>query len=340
MSVRKYVVLLCAALMIGATACSDGTTSPKALASAPRTPAREVIPGTEANIVESWSLSGDAAVGNIVNLNFTLTNVGTGDYVPQYIFLGETRPRGAFAEMVLPVGFKRLLPVSTPGVDNPYIVCEAYRGTHGGLTQANYSDICRAWWYGPIAAGASLTAVIPVKLQAEGDFTTWGGAMVYPTDPWNTGTPTYLNNNLWMPFAVHVNPAPPKVGTVGGLPDLQAGGKASTGSPAAGSSFYLLMTAKNSGKVDAETPSFTATVPTGLSVTSATIDFGSCTVVAQRVTCTSTHPVFVGMTMTAAIYLDAPTNAPGTYVTSGIWADGNGESSLTNNTSTVTVIVK
>jgi uncharacterized repeat protein (TIGR01451 family) len=240
---------------------------------------------------------------------------------------------------VLPVGFKRQVPAMNIAVDNPYIQCEAYRGTHGGLTQALYSDACRIWYFGPIAAGASLSAVIPVKLQAEGDFTPWGGAQVYPADPSGAGPMTYLNNNLWMSFNVHVNPAPAKVGTTGGLPDLQAGAKASTSSPAAGSAFYLLMTARNSGKVDAENPSFTATVPEGLTITSALFDFGSCTVVGQLVTCTSAHPVSVGSTVTAAINLNAPIT-PGSFTTAGTWADSNGESSLTNNTSTASVIVK
>jgi uncharacterized repeat protein (TIGR01451 family) len=181
--------------------------------------------------------------------------------------------------------------------------------------------------------------VIPVKLQAEGDMTPWGGAEVYPADPFGAGPMTYLNNNVWMSFNVHVNPAPPKVGTVGGLPDLQAGARASTSSPAAGSAFTLLMTAKNSGKVGAENPAFTAMVPAGVTVSDATFDFGVCTVVGQLVTCTSARPVNVGTTATAAISLIAPLT-PGSFTTSGVWADSNGESSLTNNTSTATIIVK
>jgi hypothetical protein len=342
MSRSSSSVVLAATLLVSLAACDDSATSPIRPATAtPPSAAHELIPGTSANIVESWSVSGDLVAGGIANLNFTLTNTGSGDYTPTAKYFGETRPRIAFAEVVIPVGMKRQVPTGVNGVSNPYILCEAYRGTHGGLTQAFYSDVCRIWYYGALPAGASITATLPVKLQGQGDFTPWGGAEVYPADPWGSGAMTYLNGNLWLKTDVHVNPAPPKTTATGpATAELAAGGKASTGSPAAGSSFYMLLTARNTGKIDADNPSITATVPAGVTITSAAFDYGSCTVTGQLVACSSTHPVFPGMTYNLAIYADAPTGAPGTYITTGTWATTSPEASLTNNTSTVSVLVK
>lgn len=339
---KSLPAVFTAVMMLSLAACDDSATNPIRPTTATPAPAsREVIPNTSANIVESWSVTGDLVVGGIANLNFTLTNTGTGDFTPTATYFGETRPRIAFAEVVIPVGMKRQIPTMVAGVSNPYILCEAYRGTHGGLTQQFYSDVCRVWYYGALPAGASITATLPVKLQAEGDFTPWGGAEVYPADPFGAGAMTYLNGNLWLKTDVHVNPAPPKTTATGpATADLAAGGKASTGSPAAGSNFYVLLTAKNSGKVDAENPSISATVPAGLAITGAQLDYGTCTVTGQLVTCSSPHPVFPGMTFNLAIYANAPTGAAGTYTTTGTWATTSPEPNLTNNTSTVSIIVK
>lgn len=225
--------------------------------------------------------------------------------------------------------------------DNPLILCEAYRGTHGGLTQAFYSDVCRVWYYGTIPAGGSITATIPVKIVGGvGDFTTWGGAEIYPTDAWGAGPLVPLNNNQWLPLTVHSVAPPPKVATGGsGLPDLQATAKASTGSPAVGSWFYLLFTVRNSGKVDATDTQFTATLPAGLVPASAYFEFGDCTVTGQTVSCVSSRPVSSSLAQSVQIDLVAPATL-GTYSATGTFANSNGDSNPGNNSATVAISIK
>ncbi len=300
--------------------------------------------GPAYDIRESYTVSGDLIAGNIVNLNFTLTNVGTDDFVPTHLALGETRPRAAFGELVLPPGLKRQQPPVNAATDNPLIVCEAYRGTHGGLTQAFYNDICRMWFYGSIPAGGSVSAVLPVKLVGgAGDFTTWGGAETYPTDQWGSGPLVLLNGGQWMSLTFHVNPVPPKIvtggGTGAGLPDLQVTTKASTGSPAAGSFFYMLYTVKNSGKVDATDATFTAILPDGLTSAGASWEFGGCTIDGSTVSCTPGRPISSSLAQTVQLSFFAPLT-PGTFSVTGVVADSNGDSNLANNSGTVSVTIK
>lgn len=290
--------------------------------------------GAGVNVQESITVTGNLTAGGIANINLTLTNIGSEDFVPT---APSTRPAAAFAEIVIPTGLKRQVPASNTATDNPLIICEAYRGTHGGLTQSAYSDICRVWFYGPIAAGAAVTAVIPAKSSGAGDFTTWAGAALFdPFPTWGVA----LNNGFWLPKTFHIDPQPPKVVTGGATaPDLQAGVKASTGSPAAGSDFWVLFTARNSSKIDALGATFTAVVPEGLTVTFATFEYGDCSVAGNTVSCWSLRPITSSLAQSVQIFLTAPTT-PGSFSVAGTFADTNGDSSLANNTATVGISIK
>ena len=124
-----------------------------------------------------------------------------------------------------------------------------------------------------------------------------------------------------------------------GSPDLQAGAKSSTGSPAPGSTFTLTFTARNVGKVDAENPVFTATLPAGMTALATTYDFGSCTVSGALVSCTTTHPVVPGATAVATVTLAAPSVA-GAYSTTSAWSTSNGDANPSDNSAAISVTVK
>lgn len=338
--------LAVAVFAVSAAACHDGQDLPTESAAAPR-PSLEIVPGTAADIQESLTFSGDPVVGASINLQFNLTNAGTQDFVPTGLYFGEVRPRAAFAEVVIPAGFKRQVPAANLQTDNPVILCEAYRGTHGGLSQSLFSDACRIWFYGPIPAGATVTATIPVKLLAEGDFSPWGGAEVYSVQ--QSGPMTLLNGGNWISTPIHVSPPPPKVGGGGGgggggavgtaLPDLQAGVRASTGSPAVGAAFSVQMIAKNIGKADALNPGFSATIPAGTTITAVGYDWGSCSVSGQVVTCVGDRSLPAGGAATVTLSLAAP-GLPGGVTIGGTFTADNPEISLTNNAASVTVTVK
>jgi uncharacterized repeat protein (TIGR01451 family) len=276
------------------------------------------------NILTTYTVTGDLYVGNVVTLNLTITNVGT-----------EDDPYGAFGWLILPKNVKR---TNTPVGGNPNVLCEAYRGHQGGLSQAIYDDFCRVWYAGPIPAGGSLTLAFPVKLLAEGVYNTQAEM--------SWGVPDaggYYPNIVRLSQDLIVAPAPPKTSGGGGtgsdLPDLQATAKASTGSPTVGSAYSYIFNVKNSGKVQANNIVFTATVPAGVTVASM-LDGQSntCTLVDRLVTCGITYLV-PGQTGGITLGVQAPTT-PGIVTMTGAFTAAEGDSNLTNNAATVSVTVK
>lgn len=325
--VWSSAALLGALLVVG---CGGTPTGPTGAGAAGRSLAqsagaeRVAATTTGFNILTTYTVTGDLNAGNVVTLNLTLTNIGT-----------EDDPYGAFGWLILPKNLKR---TNTPVGGNPNVLCEAYRGHQGGLSQAVYDDFCRVWYTGPIAAGSSLTLAFPVKLLAEGVFNTQAEM--------SWGVPDaqgYYPNIVRLSQDLVVAAALPKTsgggGTGGELPDLQATAKASTGSPAVGAAYSYLFSVKNSGKVQANSIVFTATVPAGLTVTSM-LDGGSntCTLVDRTVTCGLAY-LLSGQTGGITLGVVAPAT-PGIVTMTGAFTAAEGDSNLTNNAATVSVTVK
>lgn len=335
----RTVALTCAAALatVVLAGCSAAPTAPSSssraasasLATETTSPSsvRAITAGNGFEVQTSFSVAGDLYAGNVVTLNLTVTNIS-----------GVDDPYGTFGWLLLSNQVKR---TQTPTTANPRVLCEAYRGHQGGLTQAVYDDFCRVWFTGPIAAGQSLNLAFPIKLLSQG---TWN---VVAENSW--GVPDaagYYPNIVRLPLDLVVGPAPPKVGgggggTTSGLPDLQAGGKASTGSPAAGSAFSYLFTVKNAGKAIGNAIPFTATLPPGLTFVSANDDgAGTCVFGADRTLACSVDYILVGQARSVQINVLAPSTAGPLSVTGTFGSPVEGDSNPANNSSTVNVTVK
>lgn len=336
----RRVVWSCAAALATAvlTGCSAAPTAPS-----PSTPANDLRASTETTsassaraitagagfeVQTSFTVAGDLYVGNVATLNLTVTNIS-----------GVDDPYGTFGWILLSNQVKR---TQTPTTTNPKVLCEAYRGHQGGLTQAVYDDFCRVWFTGPIAAGQSVNLAFPIKLLSVG---TWS---VVAETSW--GVPDaqgYYPNIVRLPLDLVVGPAPPKVGgggggtTTSGLPDLQAGVKASTGAPAAGSAFSYLFTVKNSGKAIGNAIPFTAALPSGVTFVSAYDDgAGTCVLGADRTLACTVDYLLIGQTRSVQINVLAPMTAGAFSVTGTFGAPVEGDSNLSNNSATASVSVK
>lgn len=332
----RTVALTCAAALatVVLTGCSAAPTAPTSsttaasasLATETTTASnvRAITAGNGFELQTSFTVAGDLYVGNVVTLNLTVTNIS-----------GVDDPYGTFGWLLLSNQVKR---TQTPTTANPKVLCEAYRGHQGGLTQAVYDDFCRVWFTGPIAAGQSLNLAFPIKLLSQG---TWN---VVAENSW--GVPDaqgYYPNIVRLPLDLVVGPAPPKVGGGGtsGLPDLLASVKASTGSPAAGSAFSYLFTVKNSGKSIGNAIPFTTVLPAGLTFVSANDDgAGTCVFGADRTLACTVDYLLVGQTRSVQVNVLAPTTAGAVTVTGTFGAPVEGDSNLANNSATTTVTVK
>lgn len=173
-------------------------------------------------LATSYTITGNLAVGNVATLNLTLTNTSTVD-----------DPYGGFGWMLLPTTIKR---TNTPVGGNPMVLCEAYRGHQGGLTQAVYDDFSHVWVTGPIPASGSITLAFPVKLLVEGDTDTvtemsWGepGPRRATTRTSSTSHARSTSTRRRRRSAAAAVAAVPRVAAAA-LPDLQTSVKASTSS--------------------------------------------------------------------------------------------------------------
>lgn len=300
--------------------------------------AAAVTTSAHATTVYPWTIStsativGDLAVGNVATLNVTLTNTSTVD-----------DPYGSFGWILLPKTVKR---TNTPAGPDPLVLCEAYRGHQGGLTQAVYDDFCRVWMTGPIPAGGSITLAFPVKLLVEGD------TDIVTEMSWGEPTAGLYPNIVRIPVPFHINPAPPKVGGGGGgggtggtaLPDLQTSVKASTGTPRPGVGFNVLFTTKNAGKADAPVVSFVGEVAAGLTVPFApTMDGWECTIAPNAATGGTTvtcpgGPTTVGTSHGVQIFVNG---APaGAYAFRGTFTSSIGDANPADDSAALTVTVK
>lgn len=279
------------------------------------------------NIETTFTVSGPLVVGIVVNLELRATNTGT-----------EAYPYNVTGQMWLTDAVKRTnVPLD--------ILCEAYRGTHGGSTV--YRDYCRTTLIGPIAPGASVAMVLPIKVITAGDTNTIGETT--SGEPWSAPgiIGVYYPNLVRINLPLHIDPAPAPVGGgggggggatggTGGTPDLSAGGKASTGSPAAGSAFSETFSVKNTGKAAATGVTFSAVVPAGVTVSGA--QGGTCAVTGGLVSC-ALADLGAGSSASVQVNLVAPTTL-GAYATTGSFASTNGDSNPANNAATVSVTVK
>lgn len=317
-------------------ACSTAPTAPSAAASASgaASPAIEPAGPTSAganlvaypySIRTAYTVTGTQTVGSVVTLHLTLTNTS-----------GVDDPYGGFGWILLSNQLKR---TNTPVGGNPKVLCEAYRGHQGGLTQAVYDDFCRVWVTGPIAAGQSIDLAFPVKLLSEGTWPTvaemtWG-------QPDAQG---YYPNLVRLTQDIAVAPAPPKVGGGGGgttssTPDIQATVKTSSGSTAVGGTVLLFPGAKNSGKVIANNVPVTTTVPAGLSIAYA-YDAGGqpCAVNGNIVTCTIAY-LLSGQSIDVTVAVTG--TAPGSFtIPFAVGAPTEGDSNLSNNATSTSITVK
>lgn len=307
---------------------SSSATSVASLSSETASGARVqgITAGNGFEVQTSFTVAGDLYAGNVVTLNLTVTNIS-----------GVDDPYGTFGWLLLSNQVKR---TQTPTTTNPKVLCEAYRGHQGGLTQAVYDDFCRVWFTGPIAAGQSINLAFPIKLLSQG---TWN---VVAENSW--GVPDaqgYYPNIVRLPLDLVVGPAPPKVGggggTTSGLPDLQAGVKASTGSPTPGSTFSYLFTVKNAGKAIGNAIPFTAPLPAGVTFVSAYDDgAGTCVFGADRALSCVVDYLLVGQTRSVQINVLAPVSTGTFSVTGTFGAPVEGDSNLANNSATASVTVK
>lgn len=339
---KRNLLWTCAAALTAtlSSACSSPMTNPSPSA-APVAAAEAVTTASKAGtgntragalatafeIKPTFTVTGNAYVGNVVTLNLTLTNIS-----------GVDDPYGGFGWILLSNQVKR---TQTPTTANPKVLCEAYRGHQGGLTQAVYDDFCRVWVTGPIAAGQSITLAFPVKLLSEGTYSvvgemTWGV-------PDAQG---YYPNVVRMPLDIPVGPAPPKVGgggggTTSGAPDLQATAKVSTGAVAPGGDVSWLFNVRNSGKVTANNISFSAPLPAGFTV-AYMLDGQSntCTVSDTRVVSCAIAYLVPGQTGGVMIGLTAPATLGSFSMTGTFGAPTEGDSNLSNNSATASVTIK
>ena len=331
--------LLASAVALSAlvtAACSTAPTAPSAAATATgsaSTATESAGPAAAASslvaypysIQTTYTVTGTQTVGSVVTLHLTLTNTS-----------GVDDPYGGFGWILLSNQLKR---TNTPVGGNPKVLCEAYRGHQGGLTQAVYDDFCRVWVTGPIAAGQSIDLAFPVKLLSEGTWPTvaemtWG-------QPDAQG---YYPNLVRLTQDIAVAPAPPKVGGGGGgttssAPDLQASVKASSGSTTVGGTVLLYPGAKNSGKVIANNIPVTTTVPAGLSIAYA-YDAGGqpCAVSGTSVTCNIAY-LLAGQSLEVTVAVTGTATGAVTVPVS-VGAPTEGDSNLSNNATSVSITVK
>ncbi len=303
---RRPAIIAAAALMLSVVAGSGAMAATVAAAY---------------DVQTTYTISGPLTVGSIVNLTLRATNAGS-----------EAYPYNVTAQFWLTDAVKRSNPPAS-------LLCEAYRGTHGGSTV--YRDYCHSTMVGPIPAGGSIEVVLPVKLITAGDTnsvaeTTSGEPF---TDPCCMGV--FYPNLVRVLLPIHIDPAPAAggggVGTTTGTPDLQTTAKATTGSPAAGSAFGETFTVKNSGKGGATGVTFSAAVPAGV-VISNVQGSSICTVSGQLVSCTVAD-LAPGASTFIQLDLVAPSTA-GSLTTSGTFGTGNGDSNPANDAAAVTVTVK
>jgi len=121
--------------------------------------------------------------------------------------------------------------------------------------------------------------------------------------------------------------------------DVQVTGSASTGSPARGTSFFYTFQVKNSGAQPAYGVTFSDTVPTSETLTSATASNSApCTVSGGSVSC-SLGDIAVGAQVLVTLNVIAPTS-PATLVDTGSAFDTNGDTQPSNNSFNVTVQVR
>lgn len=323
-ALATVVLTGCSAAPTGPSPASVSTTT-LSTESASTLGAKAITAGAGFEIQTSFTVTGNQYVGNVVTLNLTVTNIS-----------GVDDPYGTFGWLLLSNQVKR---TQTPTTANPKVLCEAYRGHQGGLTQAVYDDFCRVWFTGPIAAGQSINLPFPIKLLSEG---TWN---VVAENSW--GVPDaqgYYPNIVRLPLDLVVGPAPPKVGgggggTASGLPDIQASAKTSGGSVAPGGSVWYYFDARNSGKVMANNIPFTATLPAGATLAmSADPGGNACPIAGNVVTCTISYLV-VGQTSGISLLVTLP--AAGSYSITGTFgAPTEGDSNLSNNSATASVTVK
>jgi uncharacterized repeat protein (TIGR01451 family) len=140
------------------------------------------------------------------------------------------------------------------------------------------------------------------------------------------GVTTCNSSNLFIPIA----PAPT---------DVQVTGSASTGSPARGASFFYTFQVRNGGSQPAYGVTFSDTVPTGETLTSATASNSApCTLSGGSVNC-SLGDIAVGAQVLVTLNVIAPTS-PATLIDTGSAADTNGDTQPSNNSFNVTVQVR
>ena len=307
----RHSTALLALVLLPLAACQEAVTAPLATPAGPR---RIVLDGVPGDLSISLTTSGALVSGNLTNIELRVSNTGTNSY-------SDT----VFAEVLIPAGFKRQVDLVTGAIR---IQCEAYRGTHGGLSQSVYSDACRIWFAGGVAPGETRLEVVPVKLLFAGDYTPWSFSMVK-----QFGTYVSLDTQSWL-MHVLASGGGGGGGTTSALPDLQMTGKTSTASPAAGASFTATFTARNTGKGLATGVTFTAEFPLAITNLSVIMPGATCTVDSNIATCTGLASVAAGSSVTATLTANAPL-ATGNYGINGSIGASNGDANLSNNTPSV-----
>jgi large repetitive protein len=250
----------------------------------------------------SQSATGTETINQVETFTITVTNTTTA--VANNVFLGDTLPAGARLTGTLP---------------NPNMCAK----TGSGGSQA---FACLA---GPLSAGASFSIsfqIIPSTSSIDNHAATTGFA-----------GGSFVSNAVDLVIALSGGSATTSTST-----DVQITGFASTGQPAAGSSFGYVYQIKNNGPQVASAVSFTDTLPSGEGyIGSGNSVTGLCSNNAGTVSC-SLGDLAVGASALVGIQVTAPTGlASGTAISNvGNATSATVDSNLNNNSFAVTIKVQ